>query len=86
MPPGDVVITTKEMFDEVRATHDAVKELSGDVSALRNDFKGSQKDQAQKNVDFETRIRSIERRVYLALGAGGVLGAAAGALVDVLIK
>ncbi|NIH81681.1 hypothetical protein [Amycolatopsis viridis] len=72
--PGDVVITTKEMYDEVRATHDAVKEIRGEMKTLREEVKA-------QSADHETRIRALERRVWVATGGGGALGAIAGALI-----
>lgn len=57
--PGDVVITTKELYDEVRATHDEVKAMRVEVAKIN---------------DHETRLRSLERKVWGAAGAAAVLG------------
>lgn len=68
--PGDVVITTRELYDELRAVHDEVKSIGEKVADI---------------ADHETRIRSLERKVWAALGGGAVLGGAAGTLTTFLI-
>ncbi|GHG97539.1 hypothetical protein ACFORH_42945 [Amycolatopsis roodepoortensis] len=68
--PGDVVITTRELYDEMRAVHDEVKSIGEKVADI---------------ADHEARIRSLERKVWVALGGGSVLGGLAGTLATVLL-
>lgn len=76
--PGDVVITTKEMYDEMRATHDAVQAMRGEIKGLRKDVTDGQVEQTEKNADFELRLRALEQWRWKAAGVTGVIGAAAG--------
>ena len=68
--PGDVVITTRELWDEIRATHDEVKSIRVKVDAIG---------------DHETRIRSLERKVWMALGGGTALGGLAGVIAQAIL-
>lgn len=62
--PGDVVITTRELYDEVRAVHDEVK-------GVRNEVKNAV---GPTLMDHESRLRALERKVWAAAGAAAVLG------------
>lgn len=51
MPPGDVTITNREIYD-------AVLRLAAAVDSLSSDYAGA----AQRIGDHEMRLRQIERR------------------------
>lgn len=65
IPPGSVVITPTELFLELRATHQAVTEMRGEL-----------KDMARTMPDHESRLRALERKVWVASGVAA--GTAAG--------
>ncbi|WP_027945951.1 hypothetical protein [Amycolatopsis taiwanensis] len=69
--PGDVVITAKEVYDKLST-------LDSKVDKLNERFSNVQ----EKIRDHENRIRALEFRVWMAMGGGTVLGAAAGAIVS----
>ena len=68
-----VVITTHEMYQELRQVHDEVR-------GLRSDFK----DLPAGLQDHEARIRALESRVWQASGAAIILGALAGYVAQFL--
>jgi hypothetical protein len=55
------------MYNEMRATHDVVLEMSGKLDTALTGGR-----------DHETRIRSLERKIWAFAGAATVLGGAAG--------
>lgn len=85
IPDGSVVITPTEMYREMLATHQAVRDVSGkldgalDAHARRLD--GIDKDVA----DHETRLRGLERRVWMAVGVSTAVSGGAAALVSQLM-
>lgn len=68
-----VTITNREIYDQVLATKDLAAKLVDKVEAIE-----------QRDGDHEIRIRSLERKVWAALGGGATLGGVAGALVTFL--
>lgn len=66
IPPGSVVITTTEMYREMKATHDNVTAMRGELQAI-----------AEAVPDHEARIRALEKSRWwvggLATGAGAGL-------------
>lgn len=71
--PGDVVITAKEVYDQLSSLDRKVDTLNERFSTVKDD-----------SADHETRIRALEKRVWFAAGGGTVLGAVAGAIVNVI--
>jgi hypothetical protein len=71
IPDGSVVITPTQMYQEIRETHDLVKDVAAKLdpalTEIRNDI-----------ADHEGRIRGIERRVWFWAGTASALGASAG--------
>lgn len=65
VPAGSAVITPTELYKEMQATHQSVTELRGEVKEI-----------AKVLPDHESRIRVLERKVWVA--AGVAAGAAAG--------
>lgn len=60
--PG-VVVTLTQIYDQIL-------EMRGDVT----DIKTKLENLTSKTDDHESRIRSLERRVWAAGGAGGAIG------------
>lgn len=90
IPEGSVVVTPTEMYREIRDMHDEVRRLASVVDPaireLRDDVT-EMKTQGEKAFkDHEDRIRSLERRMWQAVGAAVVLGPAAGFAANYLVK
>lgn len=85
IPEGSVVITPTEMYREMLATHQAVRDVSmkldGALSDTARRLDGIDNDVA----DHETRIRGLERRIWMTVGAGTVVGGGAAALISQLV-
>lgn len=65
MDPAGVVITMDRIYTELRAVHDEVKDMRGEVKDI---------------ADHENRLRSLERKIWIAAGvaaglAGGIVQA-----------
>lgn len=71
--PG-VTITLDTIYDQVLATKDIARTLVDKVEAIE-----------KRDSDHETRIRALERKVWMALGGGTALGGAAGALATAIL-
>ncbi|WNT44342.1 membrane protein [Microbacterium phage Mabodamaca] len=68
---GPAVITLREVYDLVVEVKDSVAVVPAQGDMLK---------------DHEARIRSLERKVWLAAGGAMVLGGALGNLASTLIK
>ena len=71
---GAVVITTAQIFAELRALHDELRDTRAEVRQALAD-----------SGDHEQRIRSLERRFWMALGVAVTVGALVGAFVALLL-
>jgi hypothetical protein len=71
--PG-VTITNREIYDQVLATKDLAAKLVDKVEAIE-----------KRDSDHESRIRALERKVWMALGGGATLGGATGALATFIL-
>jgi len=72
--PG-VVVTLSQMYREMQAMH-------GEVREMRAELQGS-----LKTVDdHETRIRSLERKLWIVVGSSVVFSSILGALLSQLIQ
>ena len=56
-----VQITVGQIYSEVKTTGQDVRDMKGTVAAVLN-----------MATDHETRIRSLERRVWMAIGMGTI--------------
>lgn len=83
VPPGSVVITPAELYAEVKATHNSVTEMRGEVRKLTEVIPDHENrlralEQREENADIEERLRSLERARWLvagfAAGGGGLIG------------
>lgn len=92
-PDGSVIITPRQMYDELLATRQAVERLTNTVDPAIADIRA---DQAQTRTDVDTlytsrntldrRVTIIETKLNAAWAAIGLLLAACGVLVALLAK
>jgi hypothetical protein len=78
VPEGSVVITPAQMYTELRAVHDLVRDLKGVVDPALSDIRGDV-------ADHETRLRSVERRQWFATGIATFVSGGGGALLVKLL-
>lgn len=85
IPEGSVVITPMAMYVEMQATHQAVRDvavkLDGALSDNSRRLDGIDKGMA----DHETRLRGLERRVWMAVGVSTAVSGGAAALISQLM-
>ncbi|GAB3372593.1 hypothetical protein [Amycolatopsis echigonensis] len=74
MSSDGVTITLDRIYEQVLATKDIAAKLVEKVDAIE-----------KRDSDHETRIRALERKVWMALGGGTALGGAAGALATAIL-
>lgn len=75
VPEGSVIVTPSEVWHEVRATRDAVRDLAHLISTIPGQIQ-----------DQEARLREIERRMWSAMGVMGFLVVAASVAVSLLSR
>jgi hypothetical protein len=75
VPEGSVIVTPSEVYQEVRATRDAVRDLAHRMSDIPAQLR-----------DQENRIREIERRVWSAAGVVGFLAVTASTVVAIVLR
>lgn len=73
-PRAGVTITLDTIYEQVLATKDIARTLVEKVESIE-----------KRDSDHETRIRALERKVWMALGGGTALGGAAGALATAIL-
>lgn len=79
VPDGAVIITPQAQYQELVELRRSVDKLTTVVDPALNDLRA-------KSNDHEDRIRSLERRVWQALGACVVLSPGVGLLTNYLLK
>lgn len=85
IPEGSVVITPTEMYREMVDTHRAVQNISTKLDGALSD-NGRRLDGIDKDlVDHETRLRGLERRVWMAVGVSTAVSGGAAALISQLV-
>lgn len=77
-----VLITTTQMYAEMRSLHDTVTRIDTKLDGLIT----SDADTAKTLADHETRLRHLEQRMWRASGVAAVLGAGAGIAAQVLMR
>lgn len=75
VPNGSVIVTPSEVWNEVRATRDAVRDLSHKLDDI-----------PEKLRDQETRLREIERRIWSAMGIAAFLAVTSSLGVSLLVR
>lgn len=81
-PEGSVLITPAQMYHELRATHDEVKRLSQALDPAIKNLRHAVDTVAERVGDHETRLRVLERRIWIASGFAALAAAALGALAQ----
>lgn len=88
--PGAVVITTREIYDEVKGTRADVQQV---LSRLDDQSKSIQDHEDRIRLleksnpaDQEERLKGLERFRWMALGAATLLGGGGGAVVQQLLN
>ncbi|MCO1575038.1 hypothetical protein M8C13_04595 [Crossiella sp. SN42] len=66
-----VVIPLSEVYREVREMHNETKEVRSELGALRTELRA----ELRPVNDHESRIRSLERKVWIASGLAAGAGA-----------
>ncbi len=82
VPPGSVVITTTQMYDELRAVHHIVTDTRSALDRIVDSVSDTRADVT----DHETRIRALERSRWAIGGAAAALGAALSQVIQALGK
>ncbi|HEV2784703.1 MAG TPA: hypothetical protein VGX25_35410 [Actinophytocola sp.] len=72
VPPGSVVITPTELYKEMQGIDSKVDDIRADLKAV-----------LPMVPDHETRIRALEKRMWVMAGAATVLGGGLGKLISV---
>lgn len=75
MPPGSVIITPTQMYAEIRAMAGKVDHLASILDPTLTDIRTDIADVVTDVADHESRIRSLDRRLWIA----AVVSASAGA-------
>lgn len=70
-----MIVTPSEVWREVRATRDAVRDLTNLMAAIPGQIQ-----------DQESRLRQIEQRMWSAMGVMGFLVVSASIAVSLLAK
>jgi hypothetical protein len=85
IPEGSVVITPTEMYKDIIDTHRTVQAISTKLDGALSDnarrMEGIEKDFEKGFADHETRLRSVERRMWVAVGVSTALSGTAAALI-----
>lgn len=85
LPPGSVVITPNQMFDEMRAIHDEVRNLAGKVDPALAEMRGDIGELKSDRKALELRIRALENWRWFVLGISSVAALVASAGVSWII-
>ena len=75
VPEGSIIVTPSEVWNEVRATRDAVVDLAHKMNDIPDKIR-----------DQEARLREVERRIWGAMGVVGFLAVAASIAVSLLAR
>lgn len=73
VPVGAVIITPAQMYDEIRQVREEVSHLSALLDPAINSIRDDLKDVREVAKDHETRLRGVERRVWVAAGVAAVI-------------
>lgn len=86
IPDGSVVITPNQQYAELQALRLSVTESMGSltaaVTALTENVSKQAGDERRTLDDHETRIRSVERKVWMAAGFAAAIGGVGGGLLS----
>lgn len=99
VPPGSVVITPTALYQEMRAIHDAVTDMRGDLKEMAKaipdheqrlrkleETQAADDGEVERDVaDHESRLRAVERKLWLVAGFSAGIGGAVGGGIFKLI-
>lgn len=85
IPEGSVVITPTEMYREMLATHQAVRDVASKLDSTQADSVRRIESLEKDYSDHETRLRGLERRVWMAVGVSTAVSGGAAALISQLV-
>ena len=74
VPDGSVIVTPAQMFAEMREMHDEVKALKNVLDPALTDIRTDVK-------DHELRLRSVEKRIWMASGVAALVSSGAVAII-----
>ncbi|MFG2913367.1 hypothetical protein ACGF0D_10810 [Kitasatospora sp. NPDC048298] len=82
VPGAGVYISPAQTLEEVRRIADGQIRMEGKIDRIIDD----RAEDRAATADHEQRIRSLEVRVWMAVGAAVVLGTGGGALAQILAR
>lgn len=86
IPDGSVIITPNEIFRELRDTHDEVKSLGAQVSALTTNVSTRVDALERDSKEFDGRLAVLEQFRWKLLGAAVIVSGAASYGASLLIR
>lgn len=78
LPAGSVVITPNDMFAEMRAIHDQVRDLAGKVDPALAELRRDVAEAKTERSTIELRVRALENWRWFMAGLSAAAGATAG--------
>lgn len=78
IPDGSAVITPNQQYAELQALRRSVDALVSTVDPALSDLRADV-------LDHETRLRSVERKVWMAAGFAAAVGGVGGGLLSKLL-
>jgi len=73
-PPGAVYISTREIYDEVKATRSDVHRLIQTIQEQKADI-----------TDHEARLREVERKVWMASGIAALISGGGATIIQMFL-
>ena len=97
LPAGAVIITTTEMYRELRTVAEKVTHLADlvdpaltnlrtEIAGVKSDAESAARAIALVQTDHETRMRVLERRMWIAAGIAAASGAGVGAVISQVLE
>lgn len=84
LPPGAVVITTADMYQELRNLATTVDRLANAVDPALDQIRANHSALAASHEALLSRVHGIERKLWVASGVAAGLGGGAGWLASLL--
>jgi len=67
VPDGSIVITTKELYDDVQTIKTTVQDIAASLGPLQDKVR-----------ELDARMTSVEKRMWIATGFAAAIGTSAG--------
>ena len=84
MPPGSVIITPAQMYSEIRTMSEKVDHLAAVIDPALSTIREDLGEVRVVQADHESRLRAIDRRLWLAAVVAAASGAGIAQLVPLL--